>query len=96
MGKKVVIKTHLKGALGKELVYCGQEPYGKFPVSEDGTVNGLSMDHPRFALLQFEWKLEVIEVDTGESKKDAPESSGSKPGAKAGKEPGAGVTKEVQ
>lgn len=69
MGKKIVIKTKLKNP-PTELMYCWREPYEVFPVRKDGTVEGLSIDHPRFLVLQNEWKLEVIEEDVGSDKKD--------------------------
>ena len=70
MGKKVIIKTHLENP-PDVLTYCWREPYETFPVKKDGTVEGLSIDHPRFIVLQNEWKLEVIEVDV-KDKKDKP------------------------
>ncbi len=61
MSNSVIIKTKLEHP-PPELVYCWREPYERFPVREDGTVEGLSIDHPRFVILQYEWKLEVTEV----------------------------------
>jgi len=61
MNNDVIIKTNLENP-PEELVYCWREPYERFVVGKDGVVEGLSIDHPRFTLLQYEWKLEVVEV----------------------------------
>jgi len=65
MSKEVVIKTRLKNP-PEELVYCWADPYERFRVKEDGTVEGLSMEHPHFVVLEREWKLEIAGV--GDSK----------------------------
>ena len=61
MSKNVIVKTQLAHK-PKVLVFCGREPYEVFPVREDGTVEGLTVDHPRFTVLKGEWKLVVEEV----------------------------------
>ena len=61
MSDKVIIKTNLENP-PDELVYCWREPYERFPVGKDGIVEGLSIDHPRFVILQYEWKLEIVKV----------------------------------
>jgi len=61
MSDKVIIKTNLENP-PPELMYCWREPYEVFPVKDNGTVEGLSMDHPRWLVLKNEWKLEVIEA----------------------------------
>ena len=61
MSDKVIIKTNLENP-PPELVYCWREPYERFPVGKDGIVEGLSTDHPRFVVLQYEWKLEIVKV----------------------------------
>lgn len=58
---KVIVKTKLKNP-PSELIYCwGEGTYPVYPVKKDGTVVGLTPDHPRFAILKGEWKLEVVE-----------------------------------
>ena len=61
MSDKVIIKTNLENP-PDELVYCWREPYERFPVGKDGIVEGLSIDHPRFVILQYEWKLEIVKA----------------------------------
>ena len=57
----MIIKTNLENP-PPELMYCWREPYEVFPVKDNGTVEGLSMDHPRFVILEYEWKLVVEPV----------------------------------
>jgi len=58
---KTVVKTTLPNP-PSELWYCWGEPYQVFPVRKDGTVEGLTPDHPRWHTLVTEWKLIVEEV----------------------------------
>ena len=71
MGKSVIIKTNLPNP-PEELRYCWREPYEVFPVGKDGVIEGLSTDHPRWLVLQREWKLEVIEVKGKDNEKVKP------------------------
>jgi hypothetical protein len=53
---KIIVKTMLPNP-PSELWYCWGEPYQKFTVTKDGTVEGLTPDHPRYHILKTEWKL---------------------------------------
>ena len=74
MDNDVIIKTNLKNPPG-ELVYCWREPYERFAVGKDRVVEGLSIDHPRFIQLRYEWKLEVVEVAKAAKATEATETT---------------------
>jgi hypothetical protein len=59
---KIIVKTQLPNP-PPELWHCWGDPYQKFVVAGDGTVEGLTPDHPRYHVLKTQWKLveEVVE-----------------------------------
>lgn len=61
MAKRIIIRTLLKKPPSVLEYWWGEDEPARFPVDKDGVLSGLSLDHPRFLILQQEWKLVVEE-----------------------------------